>query len=232
MASLFSQTFVDYEYVVVDGHSTDGTLDALNRCRDKIDILISEQDNGIYDAMNKGINLVKGEYIYFLNAGDTFYEPATLEKVAASLTENPGDLLYGDIALIDETGSTLKIKSHALINNVKSFFYRTITHQSVFARAALFRKIGLFDLDYSIYADYDWLIKCFKNPAVTRIYLPLIIAEYLTGGVSQQNKDQRKQEKQRLFQRSLSSHPHYLFFLLKMKLGKLLTKYGFFKLNV
>lgn len=103
--SVVGQSFTDYEYIVVDGDSKDGTVDFLRSRKNCLAVFISEPDKGLYDAMNKGMHLAKGEYLIFLNAGDTFHSENTLADIAVSIGTSRPDVIYGETALVMISGS-------------------------------------------------------------------------------------------------------------------------------
>jgi glycosyltransferase involved in cell wall biosynthesis len=155
IASVRKQTFRNFEYVVVDGVSTDGTLPLLEQHKDCITTFLSEPDKGIYDAMNKAIDLAKGEWIYFLNAGDNLMDEDTLEKVFAHAHQEY-DLLYGKVRTKNEpTGVNYEFGRELTLKN----FYHTIpiSHQGVFFRKSMFVQLGKYNLNYRILADQEWM---------------------------------------------------------------------------
>lgn len=178
--SLFNQSFKQYEYIIIDGGSTDKTLDIikkLSRHFDKIDI-ISEPDRGIYDAMNKGVSRATGKYIYFLNIGDEFADEFVLEKVLPFLKRDVA-IYYGDIIWGNELRHSC---GKATIGNL---IYREqmICHQAIFAPTEAYRKYP-FDLNYNICADRDWILHSIKE-GVPCIYMKnVVVAKYDLEGVS------------------------------------------------
>jgi glycosyltransferase involved in cell wall biosynthesis len=157
--SLVNQTYADREYVIIDGGSTDATLSILDRYRDHIDVLVSEADSGVYNAMNKGIGKASGDVLYFLNSDDRLHDRDVIADVVAGFRRHPGAMiLYGDVILTG-AGPDRLIKYGEI---GPRFFYKdTLCHQSLFARAALFREIGHFDEKYFIHADVDWLMRVY-----------------------------------------------------------------------
>jgi glycosyltransferase involved in cell wall biosynthesis len=179
----------EIEYVIVDGASTDGTLALINTYRKDIDILISEKDRGIYDAMNKGLQVVNGEYVLFLNAGDTFGAKNTLEHLLKALDSNP-DILVGDAMFVDMHGQEIGLRSVVTPHQIpakltwKSFKQgMVICHQSFIVKRDLAPR---FNLEYQLSSDIDWEIKCLKVSQKT-IQLAEPICRYLMGGASVQN---------------------------------------------
>lgn len=180
--SIFNQTYKNFELIVIDGSSTDGTLDVINKYKDEISYFISQPDNGIYDAMNKGIKVSTGDFIIFLNANDSFYNNQVLEKVAKILTNNPDvKFLFGDVTYIlqDNIGTQQTYKN---MKNVFSIMFDNICHQSIFYHRSLFEQIGLYSEDFKIYSDWDFNIKCLAEKKVKTIYLPIIICKFKLGG--------------------------------------------------
>lgn len=176
LVSIFNQTYINQiEIVVIDGKSNDGTLDIIDRYRSKINCFISEQDTGIYDAMNKGIKVAKGDYILFLNAGDVFYDKKTLYNISFNLKDN--DVIYGNTAILDKCG-VLEIRNFYKIKED----WKTIPycHQSVFIRRELLLS-NLFDLKFKIAADYNQYHSLKKIKAVFKSVDQIISIYDFTG---------------------------------------------------
>ena len=192
LQSVVNQTWQYFEWIVVDGGSTDGTLDILEKYKNRINILITKNDNGIYNAMNKGIRLAKGEYIYFLNGGDYFYDNTTLDKIfSQTLT---GDLIYGNIMVFDNNIDSHLLKMPANIT-LEFLYHKTLPHQSTLTRKDVFEKIGLYDESLKIAADYDFTIKALTGFNCKIQYLDITFAWYLPNGVSH-NDANRNAEKE------------------------------------
>ena len=133
LLSLYGQTYNNIEHIVIDGASTDGTLEILNKYQDKIAYFVSESDSGIYNAMNKGIKAATGDFLLFLNANDTFYCVDVLEKVSNALIENPdAKYLFGDVNYISEDGTQSEVQKYNEVKNDIYFVNRNICHQSIF----------------------------------------------------------------------------------------------------
>lgn len=185
--SIVSQSSSNYEYLIIDGGSTDGTLDIIKKYSDKINYWISEKDKGIYDAMNKGIEAAKGEYILFLNAGDELYAPDVLKTIFSKSPE--ADIFYGETVLTDdekELGTRSELSTRKLPENLtwKSLSKgMVVCHQSFIVRKEL---IPFYDMQYKLSSDIDWVIKCLKNSKNT-VNTHLIISKYLIGGYSVKN---------------------------------------------
>jgi glycosyltransferase involved in cell wall biosynthesis len=156
ISSIISQKYTDFEYIVIDGGSTDGTVDVIKKNTQYIHYWLSEPDNGIFDAMNKGIEKARGDWICFLNAGDTFYDQRTLQEIFKDKYD--ADLIYGDC--IYDYGN-FKVYSEA--GSVNSLWKGMVfSHQSVFVRAGLM-KSNKFDLNFITGADYDFIYSLYKR---------------------------------------------------------------------
>ena len=186
--SIVNQTWQDFEWIVIDGGSNKETLDVFEKYKDKIDIFVSEPDNGIYNACNKGIDLSKGKFIIFMNAGDTFYSLDVLKSVKDFLEED-GKVIYGLVQL-EKTNKNKKIKAYP--DNLSNEFWLTnnICTQSVFIPRILFEQYGKFDESYKIIADYcKWLD--FEKNGVEFKYCPVVVSTFNLNGVSSNKKNKR-----------------------------------------
>ena len=185
--SVISQTYHHVEYIIVDGASKDRTMDIVNRYREHIAIIVSERDKGLYDAMNKGIGLATGDYLCFLNAGDSFHEDDTLQQMVHSIhTPQLPDVLYGETELVDHEGHFLRMRrlSAPEVLTWKSFRQgMLVCHQAFFPRRDL---VMPYDLRYRFSADFDWCIKIMKKSKVLHnTHLTLI--DYLAEGMTTRN---------------------------------------------
>ena len=186
--SVLAQDYTNKEYWVIDGGSTDGSLEILKSFGSAIQF-ISEKDGGIYDAMNKGLAKATGEYVMFLNAGDQFASDDTLKTILNHLSKNP-DVLYSDANFVDLKGKFMGKRSeatpHQLPQNLtwKDFkFGMLICHQAFICKKSI---APFFSLEYQLSSDIDWEIKCLK--AAHKIsYMPEPICNYLMGGASVKN---------------------------------------------
>jgi glycosyltransferase involved in cell wall biosynthesis len=186
LESIKSQSFRDFEHVVVDGGSTDGTVDLIQSSKNTIAWWISEKDNGIYDAMNKGLRAATGEYILFLNAGDTFSSPETLTLVPFAAFPD-ADIFYGETKITDSDGKPLGLRRKILPENLNwKHFMRgmVVCHQSVFVRKAVAPD---YNPKYRYTADFEWVLLALKNSQKT-IFTKTIISNFAEGGFSKQKQ--------------------------------------------
>lgn len=203
--SITEQTWQDFEWIVIDGGSTDGTLDILNKYKDRINILISEPDTGIYNAMNKGIKLATGTYLNFMNGGDAFYENTTLEKVFKD-KKHTDDVLYGDCCGIYKTIQRPYFCPSQIAPEM--WLYRTINHQSSFIKKALFYKYGLYNENYRISSDLEKFIIFYKNRCSFK-YLSLTISFFDMAGISNTNQKRMAQERRQIEKELLFKKTEY-----------------------
>lgn len=177
--SVINQNFDDFEFIIIDGGSTDGTLDIIKKHQDQITLWISEPDSGIYDAMNKGICKAKGDFIYFLGGDDLLYSESVLEKISSRLKDNK-KVYYGNVhfkkrnIIYDGKFNALKIVT------------RNISHQSIFYPKHIFKNY-IYDTKYKIFADYELNLKLYGNSSYSFEYIPLTIALFNDKGISGSN---------------------------------------------
>ena len=188
LASVAAQTYGNYEYLLIDGASTDDTVAKAKASGISFSHIVSEPDSGLYDAMNKGIKLATGDYLCFLNAGDSFCAPDTLERVVAALdglTELPG-VIYGETAEVDEQRNFVRMRRLSAPErlNWKSFKKgMLVCHQAFFARRDI---APCYNLEYRFSADVDWCIRVMKE-SKDIVNTHLIIVDYLQNGLSLQH---------------------------------------------
>ena len=177
--SVLEQSYENVQFVVIDGGSKDATADVLERYGDRIDVVVSEPDKGIYDAMNKGISHIDGDYAVFMNAADTFTKPDTLEKVAPHL-DGASDVVYGHRNYVRGSGTSVLQKSHPPEYVKQRMPY---CHQSAFYRASVLREFP-FNQTYRYAADYNQVAEIFARGGSFR-QIDLTVCDYAEGGKSE-----------------------------------------------
>lgn len=197
--SVMAQTYQDFEWLVIDGASTDNTLDTLSKCQYRINTLVSEPDSGVYNAMNKGIAKAKGKYLLFLNGGDMLYAPDTLKNVMPFLESGKADIFYGDSYRLFEEEEKCFIKTYPE-KLVKNFFLdNTLAHQSSFIKREMFARFGLYREDFKIVSDKEkWL--CFMENGAKFTHLPFVCSYFRMNGISRLPTELLKQEKIRMLE--------------------------------
>ena len=186
LESSLGQTHQDVERIVIDGGSTDGTLQVLQDCTSKIDQIVSEPDNGIYDALNKGIQLATGDIIGILHSDDLFAGPDILEKIARKFESSSIHLLYGDLCYVSNENPNEIVRYW----RAGAFTQSSLPsgwmppHPTVYVRRELFDKYGLYDTHYRIAADYDWMLRLLTKQTMDVAYFPEVLVHMRTGGAS------------------------------------------------
>lgn len=177
--SVLNQTYKDIEYIIIDGVSTDATLDIINKYKDRLK-LVSEKDKGLYDAMNKGIRMAKGDIIGIINSDD-WYEKDAVEKIVSKYDEKNGkyQVIYGGVKFWDKD-RLVKL----CWNGADNIPQENLMHPGMFVTKSLYKKLGGFSLKYKIASDYDLQLRYFNSSYV--IFVPLydMIANFTTGGIS------------------------------------------------
>lgn len=179
--SVINQTWQNFEFIVIDGGSSDGGIDVIEQYKENIDCWVSEPDKGVYNAMNKGIKIAKGDFLIFMNSGDTFFNEKVLEQMEKELI-NDYDIYYGDYYRVNNSSTKKRTFPEKLSF---SFFYSgTLSHQSSFIRRKLFFDFFLYNEEYKIASDWEFFIYaiCYKN--VPYKYLNLTISNFDFTGVS------------------------------------------------
>lgn len=178
--SVANQSYSNKEHLVIDGASTDGTLEYVKSFAERFSHVkfISERDNGIYDAMNKGLKIVEGDWVCFLGADDVFYNDGVLDDVFHTADIEKYDLIYGNV----DWGGTGEIYGGKF--SLLRLMDQNICHQGIFYRTRIFQQVGLFDTRYKIWADWHFNIRCFNNDLFRIRYLDLIVAKFAFGGES------------------------------------------------
>lgn len=194
-ASISNQTSNEFEWIVIDGGSTDGTVEFLQGL-ESIDHFISEQDDGIYDAMNKGIQLARGRYCLFLNAGDSLFDSQVMDRVQGYLL---ADLVVGSIkkSFPNHPHKTTITRFDDQDIREKYLYLRSLPHQSTFIRRELFSNHGEYEKKFKILGDHDFFARVILQGA-TISFLPFCVADYQMDGISTTLK------KSQLFQDEMS----------------------------
>lgn len=185
LQSLLQQKSTGFELIILDSLSTDRTIELINSLSSGFELVrvISEKDKGIYDAMNRGVELAKGEWLYFMGCDDELFDEQVLTQTAKHLTADC-DLVYGDVLWVPEEMMESGICTPAELIN------RNINHQRIFYRKELFVKYGSYDLQYRIAADHELNIRFICNTAVKKKYIPVTVARYHSGGFSANQLDE------------------------------------------
>jgi glycosyltransferase involved in cell wall biosynthesis len=186
LGSLSSQTFISKQHIVVDGVSSDGTIEIIKHHSDKISIFKSEPDAGIYDALNKGILLASGNVVGFLHADDLYATPDILFKVANAFEDPTVCAVYGDLEYVRQNDISKVVRRW----KSKPFTSRDLVfgwmpaHPTLFVRSEWYERIGGFDKSYRISADYLSILQLFSQPGFKSVYIPEVFVKMRLGGAS------------------------------------------------
>ena len=188
--SVLSQRNIDLEYIIVDGGSSDNTLELIKQHIGRIDHLISEADNGLYDAMNKGIAAASGDIIGILNSDDVYSDPFVIRDVLKQFEERHDlDIVYGNLVYVKSNNLNTIVRKWKSKPYYKSFFENgnVAPHPTVFLRNKVYKRVGSFDLEYTLAADYEFLLRIFKTHGFTSLYLDRLMVRMRLGGATNKN---------------------------------------------
>ena len=189
--SVLNQSYKNIEYILIDGGSNDGTLDIINRYKERISTIVIESDQGIYDAMNKGIEIAKGDIVGILNSDDVYTDENTIEKVFNEIEATPSlDVYLSDIAFFEGTIYNLKV-----VRRVRAKYFRPWKlrfgwmppHPGMFIKRDVFNKLGNYDLSFKIASDYEFCIRAFWKAEIKYRFLDLCSVYMREGGISTKN---------------------------------------------
>ena len=212
ITSVLNQSYKEVQYIIVDGKSTDNTLEVVGRYKD-IDLVLSEPDHGLYDAMNKGLKLADGDYVWFLNAGDQVYGTDTMEKMVKGMVGEP-DVIYGGTMIVDEQQKEVGDRRLKPPDKLSWKSFRqgmVVCHQSILVKREL---APAYNLDYRLSGDIDWAIRACKVSTETH-NTGLILSRFMEGGLTEHNIKAGLKERFRIMTRFYGFVPtvlrHFLF---------------------
>ncbi len=215
-ASVLAQTATDFEWVIIDGDSTDSTKAYLDTLRADAGLLalhplaglqiVSEPDTGIYNAMNKGIRMAQGEYIQILNAGDCLAAADVTERMLSELNrhaqEKTVDILYGNMLKVDPTGRVIG-KSGEVGRSLRQYYSATLNHDCAYIRRALFDVYGFYDESLRIVSDWKWYLQAIGLGKVAPTYVDIDVTLFDSGGISETNLALRQAERRQVLEEVL-----------------------------
>lgn len=191
--SVISQTYQNLEYIIIDGGSKDRTLKIVEKYKEKIAKIFSGPDEGLYDAMNKGIEWATGEVVGILNSDDFYPHSNVLEKVVEAFLESGSQAVYGDVAFFkgDNYSKIIRFWRAGEFKEKKLNWGWAPPHPAFFLKKEVYQKYGLFRLDFKIAADYELMLRLFKIHKISVFYLPEVLVYMRQGGESSRNLWQR-----------------------------------------
>lgn len=198
LKSVKEQTYQNIEYVIIDGNSKDNTLQLVNKYLDKNDVVISEDDEGIYDAMNKGIKNSSGDIVTFLNAGDEYLSKYSIDYVVNSIRSSNSEMFFANYLFVNEEQNFVKVCDVDLISDRADFLKYTFGHPSTYYKKDLFGKIGYFDSNNRIVSDVEWYLNAIINYKVTFSHINFVTSVFFDGGVSSSSNVIHEMERKRM----------------------------------
>lgn len=183
--SVLAQSHPDVELIVIDGGSTDGTLETLHSFQDRISRLVSEPDQGIYDALNKGIQLATGDVVGFLHADDVFADADSLARIASGFVNDDIEAVYGDLLYVmrDDPEQVVRYWKAGMFSLGQLRQGWMPPHPTFYARRSLYERLGVFDTSYRIAADYECMLR-FLRSGIKVVYVPQVLVRMRLGGAS------------------------------------------------
>ena len=187
--SVLSQSYENIEYIIIDGGSTDGTVDIIDSYKDKISYYVTEKDNGIYDGMNKGIIAAKSDYIGILNSDDFYQNNNVVDNVVKCLRENKSDSLYSDLVYVDAEDTSKIVRYWNSGKFDKNNFNKgwMLPHPTFFVKKEIYTKFGLYTEKLKSAADYEMILRLLYKNKISVSYLPEVIVHMRDGGYSNQS---------------------------------------------
>lgn len=184
--SVSEQDYSDIEHVVVDGASTDGTAEIIESCRSSIDVLVSERDEGIYDALNKGIAIASGDVIGFLHADDLFSDHRVLSRIAHAMADQAVDAVYGDLNYVSRRDSQRVIRhwQSGVFSKRRLSWGWMPPHPTFYVRRRVYERLGAFDTSFRIASDYDCMLRFLAQGDIVPKYIPEVLVVMRVGGAS------------------------------------------------
>jgi len=203
--SVIGQTYDDLEYIIIDGASTDGSPEIIEKYSDRIDRFVSEPDEGIYFAMNKGLQMATGDVVGILNADDTYASKEVIAKVVSQLSAAKTDSLYGDLNYVDRNKAGNVVRRWKSGKFDRSSFLKgwMVPHPTFFVRKEIYQKYGIFNTNLTTSADYEFMLRVLYKEKITAIYLPEVLVNMKTGGqsnLSWQNRIKANKEDRRAWE--------------------------------
>ena len=226
--SVLNQTYSNIEYIIIDGSSKDSTLDKINKYANKINILVSEPDQGMYYAMNEGISLASGDLIGILNSDDLFYNNQIIDKVVTCIKNDNSDAVYGDLIYFNNNKITRYWKAGNLSIKKMKFGWMP-PHPTLFVKKNIYDKFGLFDVSFKTSADYELILRFLLKHNINVSYIPDVLIKMKTGGQSNRsikNRIKANIEDKRAWNVNNLKMPFYTRYLKPvLKINQYLKKY-------
>jgi glycosyltransferase len=199
IGSILCQGHKDIEYIIVDNGSTDGTLDIINKYRNRIAKVLFESERGIYTTMNTGLKNAEGEIIGILNSDDIYANDKVIETVVSQMTEHNTRSCYGDLLYVNKNNMSRTIRHWKSRPYHKHLLKRgwMPPHPTFFVKKEVYDKYGIFDTDFKIAADYELMLRFLEKNKITSHYIPDVLVKMRVGGISNRQESKKYNEKNR-----------------------------------
>jgi glycosyltransferase len=225
LKSLSSQQHSNFEHIIIDGGSVDGTLDIIKKWKSHKISLYSARDKGVYDAMNKGLSFATGDFVGFLNSDDVFSSKNSLSTIAMYFKKTKADICYGDLYYVDANDSSVIVRRWKA-GNYKFEKLRSgwlAPHPTFYVRNSLINKHGKFNLTYSLASDVDFIIRYLTIKDIRYVYIPYVLVSMKNGGISNKNYTNRAIQNIETFKifRANNIKVNFLFYLIKKIISRL-----------
>lgn len=202
--SVLKQSYVNIEYIVIDGGSTDGTVDVIKSLESRITKWVSEKDEGIADAFNKGLSHATGDYVLFLNADDALIDPDVVTRAVQEIIEHHWPMLiYGDFDLLNRDSGEVVYRGRVMLTRRGMLRGQILPHPCLFTHRSYFEKYGIFDTSFRISMDYEWLLRGGLEEEI--VHMPMLVSNIRGGGISTQDQARVVNE----IIRALQKNGHY-----------------------
>ena len=186
LASIAQQQHRALQHIVIDGASSDGTLEILEAHRDALSALVSEPDQGVYDALNKGLTIASGDVVGFLHSDDVFAHSQVLQRIASAFEDETVDAVYGDLQYVaqDDASHVIRHWSGGTHSLSRLHWGWMPPHPTLFMRRRVYEQFGYFDTSFEIAADYDHILRCLGSGKIRVAYIPEVLVKMSVGGIS------------------------------------------------
>lgn len=226
--SVLGQTYKNIEYIIIDGGSKDSTVNFINKYKDQLGYFVSEKDNGLYDAMNKGIKACTGDVIGILNSDDLYEDLNVIASVMEEFNKDSElDILYGNLVYV-KSNDTKKVVRNWKSKTYYKFFFEHANvppHPSLFVRSKVYNEIGLFDLRYKLAADYELMLRMFKNHNFKSKYINKLITKMRLGGATNQSFSNVVAQNKEILQSWKNNGLNAPIYLMPLRILKRLTQF-------
>lgn len=217
--SVLNQSYPFIEYIIIDGASADSTMSIINSFNDRINLVISEPDNGIYDAMNKGIKKATGNLIIFLNAGDYYISPFVLEYAVSKIDLQQADVFFARFIWESPLTKDIVLSDHSSVKYDWDLKNSNFPHPATFYKKEVFTKVGFFDESLKIMADYEWNVRALVKYRIAFKYVNIITALFTADGISNDSRRKSQIDQENSDISSRYYHPELLFIFIEKYLS-------------